>query len=324
MDRAAFAGHTIRCLLARCEDESPGSSRGLDGMKLLLLLAGVSVETALVFDEPDLALMRFYDDLEMMLGVRAAAGPVFECALPDAAMIDCESEQGRAMARHLFEDWTDRPQDFLLLLADITHHFIVAMEVEGNAQRRADTLRILMECTNRCMAFEIAAQELCDIVIDTKIAREGWSLAESISGLSAVAGHSLALAFSCEPPGTVKSQDIPDYFERVAHVMTQEAVRLGTPAGSNWRFGLAANDQPTSAPYELISSLEPSCREFFRRVHLTRLGDQSVACAKAAGRMLALASAGEKPEIEPVIAKPLAMAAMSDTYKTICRTILAG
>ncbi|MEC7029094.1 MAG: hypothetical protein VXW91_05430, partial [Pseudomonadota bacterium] len=48
------------------------------------------------------------------------------------------------------------------------------------------------------------------------------------------------------------------------------------------------------------------------------LMDQSVACAKAAGRMLALMAGGEVPEIEPVIAKPLAMAAMTDTYKTVC------
>lgn len=34
--------------------------------------------------------------------------------------------------------------------------------------------------------------------------------------------------------------------------------------------------------------------------------DQAVSCAKA-------------PEMEPVIAKPLAMAAMTDTYETICR-----
>ena len=312
MDRAGFAGHMTRCLLSRCSAE-----RGIDGMVLIQLIAGLAVETTLVFDEPDLALMTVYDRLETALGCAPMDGPVFEQSLPNPTIIDRETEQGRTMARHLFEEWIYTPQDFLDLVADVAHHMIAAMEEDG--QPRAETFRVLVECANRCMAYEVAAQELCDIVIDQKIAAEGWSLAESISGLSAVAGRSLALAFSCEMPGRYKAHDLPAYFERVAHVMTQEASRLGIPAGTNWRFGLAANDQPTSAPYELIAALEPACRDFFRVIKLNNLIDQAVACAKASGRMLALASGGERPEIEPVIAKPLAMAAMSDTYKTVCR-----
>ena len=313
MDKAAFGGHMTRCLLARCSDPK----KGLDGMRLIQLLAGVAVETVLVFDEADLALMSLYDRFSVVLGCQPEEGPVFEQALPNPTILDRETEQGRAMARHLFEDWAFAPQDFIDMLADISHALFIGME--GDGMPRTESFRLFIECANRCMAYEIAAQELCDIVIDKKIGAEGWSLAESISGLSAVAGRSLALAFSCELPGKYKAHDLPEYFERVAHVMTQEAVRLGIPAGTNWRFGLAANDQPTSAPYELIAALEPACRDFFRMIHLNSLVDQAVACAKASGRMLALASGGERPEIEPVIAKPLAMAAMSDTYKTVCR-----
>jgi hypothetical protein len=35
--------------------------------------------------------------------------------------------------------------------------------------------------------------------------------------------------------------------------------------------------------------------------------------------MLAIASGGEEPEIEPVIGKPLTVGAMADTYKTVCQ-----
>ena len=59
--------------------------------------------------------------------------------------------------------------------------------------------------------------------------------------------------------------------------------------------------------------------DFFRVISLEPLVDQAVACAKAAGRMLAVASAGEVPDLEPVIAKPLAMAAMTETYKVVSR-----
>ncbi|MBU0859765.1 MAG: hypothetical protein KJ667_07490, partial [Alphaproteobacteria bacterium] len=112
---------------------------------------------------------------------------------------------------------------------------------------------------------------------------------------------------------------MPERLDQLSYVMTQEAVRLGIPAGTDWRFGLAANDCPTSAPYDLLDSLEPDCDEFLAIIGLDDKVDRAVACAKAAGRMLAVAAGGEAPEIEPVIAKPLAMAAITETYKTVCR-----
>lgn len=115
-----------------------------------------------------------------------------------------------------------------------------------------------------------------------------------------------------------RGNNIPDNLDRAVHVMTQEAVRMGVPAGSDWRFGLAANDMPVNAPVELIRGLEPYCQEFFRRIALDGLFEQSVGCAKAAGRMIAVAAGGEIPEIEPAIAKPLAMAAMTESYKFVC------
>ena len=318
MDRAAFAGHVTRAVLGRCSDPE----KGVDGMVAVQLVSGILVEACFVFDEPDLALTHIYEHLALRLGTEPGAGSICAQALPNPTIIDRHTEQGRALARRLFEDWVFTPQDFLDLTSDVFHHLVVGMEEDG--QPRAEIFRLLIECSNRCMAYEVAAQELCDIVIDQKIGIEKWSLAESIAGLSAVAGRAMALSFSTEKPGEYKAHDLPVYLDQVAHVMTQEAIRLGIPAGSNWRFGLAANDQPTSAPYELIAALEPACRDFMRKISLNNLVDQAVACAKAAGRMLALASAGDQPEIEPVIAKPLAMAAMSDTYKTVCREFSVG
>ncbi|MEK7801386.1 MAG: hypothetical protein AAB276_02930, partial [Pseudomonadota bacterium] len=96
--------------------------------------------------------------------------------------------------------------------------------------------------------------------------------------------------------------------------MTTEAVRMGVPAGSDWRFGLAANDCPLNPPIELLDGVEPYAQLFFSAVPMADMRDQAVACAKAAGRMLAVLSTGEQPEIAPVIAKPLAMMAITETY----------
>ena len=108
----------------------------------------------------------------------------------------------------------------------------------------------------------------------------------------------------------------PTELDNLIFVMTQEAARLGVPAGSDWRLGLAANDCPLNPPVELLNGIEPYCQLFFSAIPMPDLKEQAVACAKAAGRMLAVAAVGDSPEITPVIAKPLAMAAITETYKT--------
>ncbi len=317
-DKAAFTGHMARCIASRCHSK-PDSE--LDGMKLVQLLAGMFVETAMLFEDADKALEAIYARLSVNLSCEPSESVLGDFALPPSYMIDRETEMGRGVARRLFEDWLHCPQEFVDLTLFATQQMIVAMEEDG--QPRQEVFRLIIECANRCMAYEIAAQELCEIMIEQKIGLEGWSLSESISGLSAVAGRLLALSFSDAQFASFRGTDLPDHLDRVAYVMTQEAVRLGIPAGSDWRFGLAANDQPSNAPYELIKALEPVCAGFFPVIGLHNMVDQSVACAKASGRMLAMASGGEYPEIEPVIAKPLAMAAMTETYKTVCREYAA-
>ncbi len=311
IDKPGFAARIYQNLMSRAALDGQET----DGMKLLQLLAGMMVETLLLFDEPDTGLEATYARLEKMLECRPLPGALGPQALPPAYVLDYETEQGRAVARGLFEEWLDCAYEFHDVLTFIIHSVICRIEWEN--QPRSELLRLFIETSNRCMAYEVAAQELCDIAIEDKVTMEGWSLCDSVSGLSAIAGRCLALSQNACQLFAVPS--LPDKLDQVAYVMTQEAVRLGIPAGTDWRFGLAANDHPCTAPYDLIFGLEPVSLDFLRVIGLHDYMDQSVACAKAAGRMLAVAAGGETPEIEPVIAKPLAMAAMTDTYRTVCR-----
>jgi len=318
IDKPAFAAKIYEAVSAQIA--TPG--RGLDGMRLIQLMAGIFTETLLLFEDPDEGLQATITELSAMLGQGSTPGALASKSLPPAYVIDYETENGRAMARDLFEEWLNCAYEFHDLLLFVLHHFMIRMETHGG-QPRSETLHLFIECTTRCLAYEIAAQELCEIVIDRKIGRAGWSLNESIAGLRAIAGRRVALSMNgC---ALFSAPRLPDKLDHVAYVMTQEAVRLGIPAGSDWRFGLAANDYRGSAPYELIVDLEPECWALFKVIDLRGVMDQSVACAKAAGRMLALAAAGDMPELDPVIAKPLAMAAMTETYRTVCsrETIIA-
>lgn len=312
-DKAGFTAQMNESIFS----QAALAGEDVDGMRLIQIMAGILVETLLLFDDPDEGLMATFTQLEDKLGSAAHDGPLAADSLPPGWLIDYETEQGRALARKLFEEWLDCAYEFHDLIVFFVHNLLLRLEEDG--QPRGETLRLFIECATRCMAYEIAAQELCDVVIETKIGREGWSMGESVAGLSAVAGRCLALSNnSCQ---IFKTPSLPDKLDQVAYVMTQEAVRLGIPAGTDWRFGLAANDTPVTAPFDLIFSLWPVCKDFLAVIHLTDAADQAVACAKAAGRMLAVAAGGEAPEMEPIIAKPLAMAAMTDTYKAVCRDV---
>ncbi|MGQ0527624.1 MAG: hypothetical protein ACT4OY_06320 [Alphaproteobacteria bacterium] len=290
--------------------------RGVDVMKVLQQMAGVLVETSLIFEKPDESLQASFERLGSRLECIPAPGALKPGSLPPAHVIDAVGEQGRQIARSFFEDWLDCVFEFNELILDIFRAIIAGWEEEGHP--RAESLRLIIECGTRCMAFEIAAQELCDVVIEQKVVRQGWSLGDCIASLSAVAGRKLALSLNSETCHLFRGNDLPENLDQVVYVMTKEAVRLGVPAGTDWRMGLAANDVPLNAPLDLVAGIEPFCHGFFKAIALNGMYDQSVACAKAAGRMVAVASGGSIPELEPVIAKPLAMAAITETYKSVC------
>lgn len=283
---------------------STAPRRGTDAMAVIQYFAGILVETYFLFDDPDVALETSFQMLSDLLGCEPLEGPLGPASLPPAHTIDFETENGRAQARFFFEDWLSCEFELHSLILSLVHNMFVSWEAYG--QSRAESFRLLVECTVKCMGFEIAAQELCDIVIEQKALQGSWALADCISALSAVAGSRVALLLEQQ-----------DCLDSVMHVMTQEAIRLGVPAGSDWRFGLAANDVPANAPVDLVFQIEPYCTGFFEAMNISDPYDQSVACAKAAGRMLAVAAGGQCPDLEPVIAKPLAIAAMTETYRSV-------
>ncbi|MBX2833539.1 MAG: hypothetical protein KTR28_01060 [Micavibrio sp.] len=293
--------------------------KGVDATKMIQHMAGVLVETYMVFDQPDEAMAASLHKLGERMECKPIEGKLPPHSLPPAHIIDAETEKGRLAARGFFEEWLDCAFEFHNLMLVIVHNVLQGFEDQGLA--KDESLRLLVECTHKCMAFEIASQELCDIVIERKIATEFWSLGDCVAALSAVSGRRVALSLNAEFCELFEgSHYLPQYLDHVVCVMTKEAVRLGVPAGTDWRFGLPANDTPVNAPLDLIYGIEPFCDAFFGAINMTNHYDQAVACAKAAGRMLAVAAGGEVPDLEPAIAKPLAMAAMTETYKSVCMT----
>ncbi len=296
---------------------SADHDKGIDGMKVIQHMAGVLVEAYFLFDDPDEAMQASFKKLSHMLGCHPEEGILAPYALPPSHIVDFETERGRMAARIFFEEWLDCNFELHDLIMSVFHHVIIGWEEMGVP--RAESFRLLMDCVKKAMAFEISAQELCDVVLDHMLGEKGWSIGDCIAALSGVAGRRYAISLNhCETSEVLLSRSMPDNLDRIVRTMTQEAVRLGVPAGSDWRFGLAANDTPINAPVDLIREVEPMCLRFFRIIKVVGGFDQSVCLSKAAGRMIAVASGGELPEIEPAIAKPLAMSAITESYKFVC------
>lgn len=297
---------------------SEDSVRGTNLALTIQHLAGAIVETCLVFDSPDEVVCAWFHKLSSDLGAAPTPGFMPPAPMPPAHLLDFETERGRAAARAFFVDWLDCAFEFQNLLRVVIAHAIRRWEEDGIP--RAAALRMLQDCTYKCLGYELAAQELCDIVIEEKVGQHEWSIGDCIAALSAVAGRRLALSLNADAYAVFAPPELPENLDKIVYVMTQEAYRLGVPIDACWRFGLAANDMPDNAPHDLVQEVEPWCRAFFRAARLGDLYDQAVACAKAAGRMVAVAAGGEFPEMEPAIAKPLAMAAITETYKSVCMT----
>ncbi len=316
-DKAALLGQLQTSLFAF---SAPRSERA-DVHNVMQILSGLLVETLLLFEEPEQGLVHTLqligERLDMTQGI--IEDHALERALP--ADLDCQAEQGRLLAREVFEDWLDCSHEFRSFIETFTVQSILLWEKEGVS--RGDLYNYLYDTTIRYMSFEIAAQELCDLVIEELIGGWGWTVQDSVVGLSALSGYKLAQSLESDKCMLFFGADIPDHLDSIVHIMTQEAVRYGTPAGSDWRFGLAANDVPPNPPWDMMCTVEAYANKLLENLPLYDLADHAAACAKAAGRMIAVASGGEEPDFEPAIVKPLAMASITESYKGVCTKLRA-
>lgn len=289
---------------------------GVNALRLLMTLSGVLVETAFLFETPDESLDGLIRKLARRLLATPSTHQLDQAHLPAAYLLDEFSELGRDVTRHVLKQGIEDPYAFSEMILDVVFQNITTIETIGIP--RDESFRILCEFSTRAMVFEVAAQELCDVLLDLKMGGADWTLADCIGSLSGLSGYKVAVSYQGRL-GRVASRTRAQTqtFDDVVEVMTREAVRYGISGGTDWRYGLPANDVPAHPPSDLISGVLPFCESFFKAVRAFDPIFQATCCAKAAGRMLAVASGGEVPELAPAIAKPLAMSAMTESYRSL-------
>ncbi|MBL4590228.1 MAG: hypothetical protein JKY11_09155 [Alphaproteobacteria bacterium] len=305
-DLVAFVhSHMDKTLSATAEGATPKIT------DYLLMLSGLYVEACFLFEKPDETMEAGFSKIADMLRAQPYDGSISSWTLPHSQHIDQTSEQGRELSRFVLDEWQECEFSYFDFVLWVLQSYLTIWENENIP--REESLRLFMEFSTRCMAYEISAQELCDLVIETKISSKEWSLADGVCGLSAYAGHSFG--HCTDESAQCFFVDADEQFQTIMSVMTQEASRMGVPAGSSWHLGMAANDCPADPPTELIEAIKPMCDSFFKALSIMTVEEQAVACAKAAGRMLAVVATGDTPDMPHDIAKPLAMAALIESYR---------
>tara|TARA_R110002124_G_scaffold64985_2_gene177364 strand:+ start:169676 stop:170662 length:987 start_codon:yes stop_codon:yes gene_type:complete len=296
--------------------------KGIDVFMAVQLYAGIMVETALYFESPIDALSSILEKLTTSMDEKPYEGelPLFVC--PPGYIVEDNAERGRELARQLICDWEQDIYGFVDLIVYLAYHNL--SEWDNQDIPLDESSRLVIECAWRAMAYEIAAQELCDASLDHMMVQDKWSLADCLVALSGSAGQLVRAEQGIDQGpfhpdqnyvGEFSGVNLPVQFDEIAYVMTREAARHGVSNTVDWRAGLAANDCPADAPTSIVQSFEPYYKSLLPILRLENNYDCAVACAKAAGRMIAVVSGGEEPEIASVIAKPLALAAMIEMYK---------
>lgn len=307
------------CVLSELEAVCSVRERGTDTLRALQVLAGMVLELSLLADSPEDARKRILVE-----------HPHWSADLPNplkdeesfrlcaADSLDALGEYGRALSGKIAQEWDLSIEEIFRATVFVLRQSLSLWAEDGHCPKQS--FRIFLNCLDRLSIYERAAQDLCDLAIDTGIGQNGWSLSDCLTGLSAMAGRRLALASIPDknpmyPVGY--GENTGNNVTLLVCVVTREAVRHGVPGIKNWRGGIVANDCDVKAPWRLIAELETPCRDFFESVKLDNLHDQAVACAKAAGRMLAVAAGGELPEMEPTVASPLTLSALAGMYDDV-------
>lgn len=294
--------------LSSQKGQTKGGER-IDMAKKYLLLAGVMAECLMDYEDPFHELRQFQS--EVLAGVNVESLKISSKNYPHvtALELDKQLEWGRSLSRLYLDDEESSSRTLKKSIQNILEHD--RDYAPFTIENRAAQIMFFTRAVHVALAFEIVAHLFCDRVIDSKIAQDDWSVSDCLMAMSGLAGRYYAYA-------SIEEEDIA-YYEGVKlqtsdwrenskcmlDMIAAEALRMGVTESGNLLNSMAANDIEYRAFPHLIYSLEPSFSMLADKYELEGYAIKSIAVAKAVGRMMAVACAGEEAEVEHTVAKPL-------------------
>jgi hypothetical protein len=306
-----------------------GTEEGrVDLQKKALMLAGLLSECLMDCEDP-------FQELRCLRNAHVT--PILstslhedEMSVPYVAIDDMDKiiELGRSLARLYLDDQEDSARVLCGSVIEVMNGCAYLWNDDASHQQM---MRFLFSATHIALSLEVIAHLFCDRVIDLKIAQENWSTSDALMAMSGLAGRYYAFASIDEEDRLLSEQDLQDEESSTAphydsallakkstsmlNLISAEAMRMGVLDGSDLLKGIAANDIEYRAYPHLVYGLEPCYAVLADRYEIEGYGLKSLSVAKATGRMIAVACAGQDAEMEHHVARPLAVASFIGNFE---------
>jgi len=220
-------------------------------------------------------------------------------------ILDKDTELGRSLVRsHLDET----PETSFMMLRNIRASLLSMIPSDNEFWCH------LYDMTLVTLVSEQFIHHLCDQVIDICVGGEGWSLGDTVQGMAALSGQYHAKVIEISNLGVARSAVVEHDFDYMIHTMMNEAMRLGMPDHVGLYTMLAANDVQHYVPYSKVESIDTIAQPLFRIFKVYDPDLRSMMVAKATGRMMAVAAAGDNPDMDACVVTPLALSSMQGSY----------
>jgi hypothetical protein len=272
-------------------------------LRLMNVWGGALAECMLDYEEPEAAVEDCLADIGIIIDPELWMAP----SPRSASACEIDMELGRSLARIYLGDGIE----WSLVARNAFTEIGRGIRSLAGADDACDVL--MAEALRMAVRYELGAHGICDRAIEVKISGQRWTIGDCILGLSALAGsHQARLMMDA---GVSHPASLEKALDDLMRLMMEEAVRHGVPPEVNLLHGIPANDIKTVIHADLIRSIEPLALTVLEELHVLDRTNQAIALAKAAGRMVAVAAAGEAPDIEHVVARPLALQAMMGAFR---------
>jgi hypothetical protein len=275
--------------------------------RLIRLYAGALAECLLNYEDWKEALDSYFNMCKPLHDGLEATQWADEDYAVRSFVLDKDLELGRAIVR-LYLDET--PETSFLMLRNIRASLLSLI---GNDQAFWDKL---YDITLTCLTGEQLLHHLCDHVIEICIGTEGWTLGDCVQSMAALSGRYHAKVIEVYNLGLSRPAVIDHDFDFMMKTMMNEAMRLGMPEHAGIYTMLAANDTQPYIPHHKANGIDVIAKPLFTVMGIVDPDLKSMLIAKATGRMMAVAAAGDDPDMDACVVTPLALSCLQGSYNS--------
>lgn len=220
-------------------------------------------------------------------------------------ILDKDTELGRSVVRAYLDEM---PETSFMMLRNVRASLLSMIPADNEFWSH------LYDMTLVTLVAEQTIHHLCDQIIDICIGGEGWTLGDCVQAMGALSGQYHAKVIGINDLGVSRNAVVEHDFDYMIHTMMNEAMRLGMPDHAGLYTMLAANDVQPYIPFGKAEELDVIAVPLFRVFKVYDPDLRSMMLAKATGRMMAVASAGDNPDMDACVVTPLALSSMQGSY----------